>query len=207
MPSLDLNNLKNIKNFELIPEWNFFVDFFPTISELYHNLVKYCQENPLDEKAYDIVVEITDNLWLDKVEELSFSVKAINDPEVTVVGMDVNLGGSMVNIADKLQLGNANTLTIDFYATTSNIAYKLYYLWISIMTDFEEDYKRPRGVYEVPIDIYIFNRQNQQITYKRYNDCSPRSVTDKKFDMLSTKYLDARQFSFRVNGGVEIDFT
>jgi len=208
MPVLDLSELRKIKSFELVPDWNFFVDFTVTVAALQQQIVNYININKFGDVEGELaeISGIADKLGAFDLSALSLSVKTITAPDIDVIGQTVNLGGINIDVADTLQMGNGNSLTMTFYATTGEILPKFYYLWLSIMFNFAEDYKRPKGTYEAPISIYIYNRVNQLICKRTYNACSPRSLIDRIFDASETKYLDPTNISFRVNGGVEIDF-
>lgn len=204
MANLDISPFKKLVRMDLVPQYNFYVDFTGTVASLIQTATNYISKYPNDKNIFPYLSELLNELSKDSIG-LSFQVKRAVLPDIMITGSDEELGGMKVNMLTSASIGAANNLQIETHVATNNLMYKLYYLWINIMMDLKTNARRPRKTYEAPIKIFIYDRLGVTVQERTYNGCSPRSTNDLNFDSESTTYLASQTFTFKINNGMEIN--
>ena len=191
----------NPLSFELTPKYNFYVSFINTWAQMLQNYRTYITNYPEDDSLASIGASIS-QIGLN-VKDTMFIVKAVDAPEISVDSEDIDIGTTKINSPKGLNVNG--DLLIDFFPESKNLVKKLYYNWLILMFKKKDNTKRPRNLYEADIDIYIYDRINQQIEHKTCHGCSPRSLEKQRLDVLATDYLESIPITFNVNNGITIE--
>lgn len=195
--------LKNVTKFDLIPKHNFFVDLFSVISEMQQTLTAGFINMTSDEamEMGEVFKEVISFIPL--VKDLIFEIKAVELPEIVVGDEEINIGPAKMSVIKNASINS--DLIIEFYASTSNIAKKLYYLWLKLMFDFKTGTQKARDLYEYDMNIYLFDRINTMLEKRTYHGCSPRNIEKTRYDYNEMGYQEVIVMTFKVNNGVSID--
>lgn len=192
--------VRPLTTFDLIPKHYFWIDFAITFNQLFRNLSSLSNKTIYAEKIAQISPIITQLVALQN--DLIFSVKAVELPEISVIEEDVEVGTTRISEVGGTQINS--DLVIEFYSAT-NLAFKNhYYLWLQLIFDLNTNGSLPRGFYESDIKIYELNRNGRLIETRIYHGCSPRNLDRNRFDVDENGFLESTVLTYKVNNGLTI---
>lgn len=193
---------KNKLPFNLIPKYNFLVDFSDTISQLIINMGFYQQYYPND--ATSIVNTVLKlGVLVDNIIDLMFVVKSIELPEIVIDSEELKIGTIPLTRIKGAQLNG--DLVIEFRSDDLNMARKLYYTWIQILVDPKTNAGKPRLITEADITVFIYNRIGILVEKRIYHNCKPVSIDKLRYDVDETGFQDSIVMTFKCNNGMTIE--
>lgn len=188
MDRLDRLSMYRPFSFELIPKYNFSVDFtsISTILSKTDFSIEVSSSNTL----FDVAVK------LKGVKLYDFSIEA---------GTAITLPNSTANYPSKINYNGNISLT--FYADTSAISGRIYYAWIeSMYYNMKEGLMNPPKDWLAEIPIHIYNRNGKLIQKRIYYDCYPTAISSNDYDKSSTEYQEDITIDLTVTGGLSIEY-
>jgi hypothetical protein len=204
---------KKIQQFDLIPKYNFYVDFTDLLVSFGPEVIKEMgisssMSNP---RYSDIEID-----FIKIIAEFPTILKDFDFINTSLIVRSANLPGLSLsynefNTGPKKTAGNVGSvitddLVIDFYKEDRNLANTLYYNWISLAINLENGTKRPRDFYEKTISIYIFNRYGKPVEFSKYFGCIPKDLTKDKLDVTERNFIDDGSMTLVVNNGMDRTF-
>jgi hypothetical protein len=180
------NKTTLIRRFELVPKWNFKINFdFSPISFLSDDFI-----------ALNII-----ELHLEGFKT-AIQPKSIDVPGLAFDTETYPLGPYQIKYPTNVVFDD---IPIDFYYDTNGNIEKFYSLWQSLMSDFNTGAKYPRSYYEANIKVDILDRRDKPCYTYTFFKCYPVSRDRIQYNYQDQDYVDTFVINFKVNGGYSVD--
>ena len=174
-------NTLSSKKFDLVPNWNFYVDFKDV-------LIKFLKINKKFDYSYYMVPILVRGI---KFPELQFQEKQFSGKNTEIKYPSIlNLDGNLI---------------IKFYPDNRYIGLSFHYEWVQLMVNLSTMIKYAPSRYLSDIKIYIYDRNGKKIQTRTLYDCYPSMIETGEFDKMNLDYHDIYTMSVVVTGGMKIE--
>ncbi|MGA2434106.1 MAG: hypothetical protein ABSG25_02350 [Bryobacteraceae bacterium] len=194
--------LKATQNIDLIPQYKFFVDLGSVAKTLATKSLQYSSVYTEDVEADQANTNMQSFAYQYNINNLLLTIKGVNTPEMQV-NANEELKYPKINTAKNLSI--SGDLEITFYPDSSNLIRQLYYNWLALMVNFTYGISAPKFYYEVDIPIYIYDRIGNIVEQRTYHNCSPREITEPKYDSTAMELQSDITIKFNVNNNLTFE--